>query len=288
MKKNIALVLSGGGARGCAHIGAIKVLEQHGYKITSIAGTSMGALVGGIYASGQLPQFEEWISKLDIKEVLRLIDFSISKKGLVKGKRIMAKIREIVPEHNIEDLPLPFCAVATDIVTESEVAFSEGNLFTAIRASISIPTVFQPVRVGKYILVDGGVTNPVPVNRVKRNKGDLLVVVDVSASIPYEKQQEETELVTDNRFTKQIERITGKLSNLTPSNTRNQIGIFNLTNRSIGTMIRTISDLTLKNEKPDLLINISQESFGIFDFYKAAEIIKEGERSTLEALNHFK
>jgi NTE family protein len=284
MKKNVALVLSSGGSRGCAHIGAINMLEKNGYKITSVAGTSMGALVGGIYATGQLQQFEEWISSLDILEVLRLIDFSISKKGLVKGKKIIDKIRQIVPERNIEDLSIPFCAVATDIIGETEAVFTEGNLFKAIRASISIPTVFQPVKIGDRYFVDGGLTNPIPVNRVKRYKGDLLIVVNVSSPISYEKKSIETEKLSDNRYSEQIKLIKEKLNNLIPTKKTDDIGIFNLTNNSIGTMMRKISDLTLEQQKPDLLINISKEAFGTYDFYKAKEIIIEGERATLDAL----
>ena len=284
MKKNVALVLSSGGSRGCAHIGAINMLEKNGYKITSVAGTSMGALVGGIYATGQLQQFEEWISSLDILEVLRLIDFSISKKGLVKGKKIIDKIRQIVPERNIEDLSIPFCAVATDIIGETEAVFTEGNLYKAIRASISIPTVFQPVKIGDRYFVDGGLTNPIPVNRVKRYKGDLLIVVNVSSPISYEKKSIETEKLSDNRYSEQIKLIKEKLNNLIPTKKTDDIGIFNLTNNSIGTMMRKISDLTLEKHKPDLLINISKEAFGTYDFYKAKEIIIEGERATLDAL----
>lgn len=284
MKKNVALVLSSGGSRGCAHIGAINMLEKNGYKITSVAGTSMGALVGGIYATGQLQQFEEWISSLDIMEVLRLIDFSISKKGLVKGKKIIDKIRQIVPERNIEDLSIPFCAVATDIIGETEAVFTEGNLYKAIRASISIPTVFQPVKIGDRYFVDGGLTNPIPVNRVKRYKGDLLIVVNVSSPISYEKKSIETEKLSDNRYSEQIKLIKEKLNNLIPTKKTDDIGIFNLTNNSIGTMMRKISDLTLEKHKPDLLINISKEAFGTYDFYKAKEIIIEGERATLDAL----
>lgn len=284
MKKNVALVLSSGGARGCAHIGAIKVLDRIGYKITSVAGTSMGALVGGIYATGQLQQFEEWISSLDIKEVLRLTDFSISKKGLVKGKKVIDKIKQIVPERNIEDLSIPFCAVATDIIEGTEAVFTEGNLYEAIRASISIPTVFQPVKIGNRYFVDGGLTNPIPVNRVKRYKDDLLVVVNVSSPVPYEKKSIEAEKLSDNKYSEQIKLIREKLDNLIPTKKTEDIGIFNLTNKSISTMMRKISDLTLEKHKPDLLINISKESFGTYDFYKAKEIIEEGERATLYAL----
>jgi NTE family protein len=284
MKRNIALVLSSGGARGCAHIGAIKVLKQNGFRITSVAGTSMGALVGGIYATGQLRQFEEWISSLDIREVLRLTDFSISKKGLVKGKRVIEKIKQIVPERNIEDLSVPFCAVATDIIEGTEALFTKGNLYEAIRASISIPTVFQPFRIGNRYYVDGGLTNPIPVNRVRRHIDDLLVVVNVSAPIPFEKSIIETEQPPDSKYSEQIRLIKEKLNNLIPTKKTEDIGIFNLTNKSISTMMRKISDLTLEKHQPDLLINISKESFGTYDFYKAKEIIKEGEIAALNAL----
>lgn len=247
----------------------------------------MGALVGGIYATGQLQQFEEWISSLDITEVLRLTDFSISKKGLVKGKKVIDNIKKIVPERNIEDLSVPFCAVATDIINGTEALFTEGNLFEAIRASISIPTVFQPLKIGNRYFVDGGLTNPIPVNRVRRYDGDLLVVVNVNAPVPYEKNNSEKEQFPDNKYSEQIKLIKEKLSNLIPTKKTEDIGIFNLTNKSISTMMRKISDLTLEKDKPDLLINISKESFGTYDFYRAKEIIKEGEEAARNALTTF-
>jgi NTE family protein len=291
--RNIALVLSSGGARGCAHIGVIKVLEKNGFKITSVAGTSMGALVGGIYSTGQLSAFEEWISTIDMMEVLRLTDFSISSKGLVKGKKVFERIREIVPDRNIEDLNIPFCAVATDILKGTEVVFSEGNLFEAIRASISIPNVFQPHRIGDMYLVDGGLLNPIPVNRVKRSGEDILVVVNVSAPIPWEHRDEEKELHSEHRYSEQIKAIREKLGNYFPfmdhdDDDENEeidgIGIFNLSSKSIGTMMRKIAELTLEKHQPDILINLPKESYGTYDFYKAKEIIEEGEEAALDAL----
>jgi NTE family protein len=284
MSKNIALVLSGGGARGYAHIGALKVLVQHGFNITSIAGTSMGALVGGIFATGQLQQFEEWVLSLDIMEVLKLTDFSISSKGLVKGKKVIDRIKQIVPDRNIEDLPIPFCAIATDIINGTEAIFTNGNLYDAIRASISIPTVFQPLQINDHYFVDGGLLNPIPVNRVKRHEGDMLFVVDVCSPIPYEKKNDEQEPLTGRKQAKQINLIQGKTNNIIPTKKNEELGIFNLTNRSIATMMRKISEFTLEKHHPDLLINISKESFNIYDFYKAKEIIKEGELATLSAL----
>jgi NTE family protein len=291
--RNTALVLSSGGARGCAHIGAIKVLEKHGFKITSVAGTSMGALVGGIYSTGQLSAFEEWISSLDMMEVLRLTDFSISSKGLVKGKKVFEKIREIVPDRNIEDLNIPFCAVATDILKGVEVVFNDGNLYDAIRASISIPNVFQPHRIGDMYLVDGGLMNPIPVNRVKRSGDDIMVVVDVSAPIHYEHREEVKEEHAEHRYSEQIMAIREKLGNYFPfmdndddddNDEIDGIGIFNLSSKSIGTMMRKIAELTLEKAQPDILINLPKESFSTYDFYKAKEIIEEGEAAAIDAL----
>jgi len=286
--KEIALVLSGGGARGYAHIGAIKVLEQHGFTITSVAGTSMGALVGGIYATGQLEAFKKWLISLDIREILRLTDVTISKKGLVKGEKVINKIKEIVPDRNIEDLRIPFAAVATDIITGKEVVFTSGDLYEAIRASISIPTVFQPHRIGDRYLVDGGILNPVPVNRVWRSGKDMLVVVNVCSAIPFPKPPEDSQQLAGSRNAKLAGLISTKLSSLKPAKKREDIGIFNLSNKSIATMIARISELTLEMHPPDLLISISKDSFNAFDFYKAGEIIHEGEVATLRALekNH--
>ncbi len=287
MSKNIALVLSSGGARGFAHVGAIKVLEQNGFNITSVAGTSMGAVVGGVFATGQIQHFEEWLITLDIMEVLRLTDFSISKKGFVKGKKIIEKIKEIVPERNIEDLLIPFCAVATDIINGREVYFTKGSLFEALRASISIPTVLQPLKIGNLFFVDGGLMNPIPVNRVKRHDGDLLVVVDVNSPELKISHNVENQHNHNRKYIKKIIEIQSKFSNIIPERDKDHIGVFNLTNRSIYTMMRKISELTLEKCQPDLLINISHESFNIFDFYKAKEIIQEGERATWAALEDF-
>jgi NTE family protein len=284
MKKNIALVLSSGGARGFAHIGAIKVLERQGFNITSVAGTSMGALIGGIYASGRLKEFEEWVDTLDRMEVLRLTDISISKKGLVKGIKIINKIKEIVPERNIEDLPLPYCAIATDLLRGEEKVFTEGSLFAAIRASISIPTFFQPYRKGKDYYVDGGLVNPIPINRVRRSGDDILAVVNVNSPLSHKPHDEKVERQDDNKLLGRIRQLHAKLNNQVPKNKTDDIGIFNLTNRSISIMLNQIADLTLANHQIDIMIEISKEAYGTYDFYKAREIIREGEKAAEKVL----
>lgn len=180
MSKKVALALASGGPRGFAYIGAIEELLRRGYEITSVAGTSAGALVGGIYAAGGLQAFKEWIFGLDPLKVVSLMDFSVSRNYLVKGEKVMEAIMERVPDVNIEDLPVPFTAVATDLYTGEEVLFREGPLFEAIRASISIPSMFKPVRWKGRTLVDGGMVNTLPLNRVQRTPGDILVGFNVN------------------------------------------------------------------------------------------------------------
>lgn len=285
MASNIALVLSSGGARGFAHIGAIKVLEERGYKITSVAGTSMGALVGGIYASGRLKEFEEWVSSLDVMEILKLTDISLSKKGLVKGDRIIDRMKEIVHDRDIEELPVPYCAVATDIIRGCERVFTSGSLFNAIRASISIPTFFQPFLLAGDYYVDGGLVNPIPINRVKRTAGDLLAVVNVNADIPHVRIERQEEEPGGRGYVKMIRNINARADKHIPKHKKDDIGIFNLNNRSISIMLNQIASLTLMDSRVDIMIQVAKESYGTYDFYKAAEIIKEGERATILALD---
>lgn len=177
---SVALVLSSGGPRGFAYIGAIEELLRRGYVISSVTGTSAGALVGGIYATGGLEAFKEWITGLTPAQVMTLMDPALSRTALVKGERLMREIRKRVPEVNIEDLPIPFTAVATDLYTGEEILFREGPLFDAVRASISIPSMFVPVRMGTRMLIDGGICNTFPLNRAIRTEGDILVGFNVN------------------------------------------------------------------------------------------------------------
>ena len=178
--KNVALALSSGGPRGFAYIGAIEVLQERGYRITSVAGASAGALVGGIFAAGGLDAFKEWLYGLDPVQVVSLMDYAPSKNYLVKGDRVIRAIRKRVPDVRIEELPIPFAAVATDLFTGEEVVFREGPLFDAIRASISIPSMFRPVKWRGRTLVDGGLVNTFPLGRVQRSGDDILVGFNVN------------------------------------------------------------------------------------------------------------
>src|SRR5574344_866559 len=178
--KDVALVLSSGGPRGFAYIGAIEELESRGYNITSVAGCSIGSLVGGIYAAGGLKDFKKWLFRLDNSRLMSLLDVSLSKSYLVKGDKVISAIKEVVPDVNIEDLRIPYAAVATDLYTGEEVVFREGKLFDAIRASISIPSLFRPMAYGGHKLIDGGIVNTAPFSIVHRNGHDILVSFDVN------------------------------------------------------------------------------------------------------------
>ena len=178
--KDVALVLSSGGPRGFAYIGAIEELESRGYNITSVAGCSIGSLVGGIYAAGGLEDFKKWLFQLNNYRLLSLLDVSLSKSYLVKGEKVIDAIKKVVPNVNIEDLRIPYRAVATDLYTGEEVVFKEGKLFDAVRASISIPSLFRPVKYGYHTLIDGGAVNTAPFSIVPRNGHDILVSFDVN------------------------------------------------------------------------------------------------------------
>lgn len=180
--RNVALVLSSGGARGLAHVGAIDELTSSGYRIRSIAGSSMGALVGGVYATGKLKEFKEWMMSIDKRKMFSLMDLSLSISHIVKGDKVIDALKSFVPDVNIEDLPIEYKAVATDWENGREVVYDKGSLFEAIRASISIPLFFNPVWREDMVLVDGGIINPLPLKQGSQMSGELLVAVNVSGS----------------------------------------------------------------------------------------------------------
>ena len=323
-KKNVALVLSSGGPRGFAYIGAIEALEEHGYTITSIAGTSIGSLVGGIYAAGKLAEFKEWLYSLNAWEVFSLMDLSIGKNHFVKGERIIEAIMEIVPNVKIEDLPIPYRAVATDLYTGREVVFDHGPLFRAIRASISIPSLFRPVKYGLTTLIDGAISNCLPLNRVKRTEGDLLVAFDVNDVNEEEinlilRREHEARLIdkqfelevheelldvihdfkhdTDMSLIKRLKH-AGSRSMEVLKDVFNYRRAFNeddsldygenyydLLDRTFSLMNHKNTELMLELYKPDILVKMPFDSYGeISDYAKAREISDRGYQLMKEAL----
>ena len=284
MKKKIALVLSGGGARGLAHIGAIETLESHGYEITSIAGCSMGALIGGMYAAGKLPEVKDWVLALDRRKVLSLVDFSLSLTHLVKGDRVMEALKEIVPDVNIEDLPIPYTAVATDWNSGKEVVFDHGSLYDAIRASISIPLFLNPVRREDMLLVDGGLVNSLPLNRVVRHSGDLLFGINVST------HDYQGELLMEQFVQRKL------LSKSMPAAVMNcimkhfegiNINYVTLLMRTIAIMLEQNTRQQILISRPDLVVQVPMKRYGVFDFDEAAAILQIGKHKTSRALRRF-
>ena len=252
--KNINLVLSGGGARGMAHIGVIEELIKQGFIIKSISGTSMGALVGAVYALGKLEEYKQWLYTLGKYEVFKLVDFTLSKQGFIKGDKIFDKMGEFISDSTFDQLPIPLSISATNISTNKEVVFKSGSVFDAVRASISIPNVFTPVEKNDSILIDGGVVNNLPISTIKRFDGDLLVVVDVNSTHALE-------------------------------NTNNKLGYFDIINKSMLLLMERVTELTIEKYKPDIIIKVDGESAGLLDFHNAQKMVEIGRSEAVKSLN---
>lgn len=283
-QKDVALVLSSGGARGLAHIGAIEELESRGYRIRSIAGTSMGALVAGMYATGHLKAYREWMKTIDKRRIRELTDYSPSLDHLVQGKRIIDTLKTIAPDCDIDDLPIPYAAVATDWESGHEVVFTHGSLYAAIRASISLPAFFSPVRTGGKILIDGGTTNPLPLNRVARQPGDLLVAVNVcghdyEAEFALKRMAEERRLAS-SRWLRLARRIL-------PEGVDPNFNYFTLLNRTASIMIHQNAQLSLRLTPPDILLDLPLRRYGGFDYDKSERVIAIGRERMAKVLDQY-
>jgi len=296
MAKNVALVLSSGGARGIAHIGVIEELTNSGYTITSVAGASMGALVGGILAKGTLPEFTAWLLAFTKMDVIKFMDLTIGPGGLIKGEKLMKVLEDYVGDVRIEDLTIPFSCVAADLIGHKEYVFSQGSLLQAIRASSSIPTVLMPVSLDGMMLVDGGVLNPLPLDLVKRLKDDILIAVNVNANIPYEppiQKPEHADLeknygkmraalnekwagVVDHYIEKYR---NGKTTKPKPAN------MFDIISESIILAQNKAAEIYIEKYKPDILIETSVDTASTFDFYKSEELIEAGRIACRKALD---
>lgn len=324
MKKEVALVLSSGGPRGFAYIGAIEELERRGYRITSIAGTSIGSLIGGIHAAGRLNELKAWLYDLDSWKVFTLMDLSIGKNHLLKGDKLIHAIKQIVPEIDIEDLRIPFKAVATDLYTGEEVVFDSGSLFQAIRASISIPSLFRPVRYGYRTLIDGGIANTLPLNRVHRNGNDILVAFNVNdvdvdevrkniideANQAQEKAQQQKELDAETKAVMDSIRHNPSMTFLDKMKLAGQQGrkviehaindngadeshemgenYYGILTRTFSLMNHVNSKLAAELYRPDILVNMPFDAYGdISDYAKADEIAEAGRTLMKTALDRY-
>lgn len=295
--KKVALALASGGPRGFAYIGAIEELQSRGYEITSVSGTSAGALVGGIFAAGGMQAFKEWLYGLDPVKVMALMDFSFSKNYLVKGDKVIKAIKERVPDICIEDLPIPFTAVATDLYTGEEVVFRDGPLFDAIRASISIPSMFRPVKWKGRTLVDGGMVNTFPLNRVQRTPGDILVGFNVNEIDAAEIQgflDSRAALMESRDGLPLISRIQTDLQafrlDMDGRNERLPVkaddNFASILQRSFGIMNGTIARMGIDACPPDVLASLPFDSYhGVYGYTHAQEIVERGRAIMAQALD---
>ena len=184
-KKTVSLVLGSGGARGLAHIGVIRWLEEHDFEIVSVSGCSIGTIVGGVYAAGKLDEFEDWMRTITKFDIVSLMDFNWGKGGLIKGDKVMNRLSHILGDLRIEDLSIPYTAVAADISNEKEVWLQKGSLTQAIRASISLPLYLMPIELNGRILIDGGVLNPVPIAPTFADHSDITLAVNLAGELSH-------------------------------------------------------------------------------------------------------
>lgn len=305
--RRIALVLGSGGARGLAHIGVIETLQSRGYEIAAVAGSSMGALVGGVFAAGRLNDYRDWACGLERGDVLRLLDFAFGHPGLIRGERVIGALRELVGDHRIENLPIPYTAVASDLDRQREVWFTKGPLFDAIRASIAIPMVFTPHRVDGRELVDGGLLAPVPIAATRAMRADRVFTVDVNtigpwlppalategqapseASHPLAADEEDSAAQEPSLRVRMATLWQGLVerNGTGESNGGKQRGVMDLMSRALDTMQARVARLQLALDPPDLEIEIDRHACQFYEFWRAKEMIEIGRAATLKALDN--
>jgi len=281
----ISLVLGSGGARGLAHIGVIQWLTDAGYAIRSISGTSIGALVGGIYAAGKLDLYAEWVLALERMHVLRLLDPAFGSAGLLKGERVINVLRELIGDCNIEALPISYTAVATDLDSGQEVWLRSGKLFDAIRASMATPLVFTPVTHGDRTLVDGAVVNPVPIAPTLDDVTKLTIAVCLSG--PSEARApppRSASLINDNIYGNRIRKFVGSMRPI-PVPKRTSRGLIEVAFISMQVMQDTIARLRLSAYSPDVTVEIPRNACGFFEFWRAEELIALGRERAAQAFS---
>jgi NTE family protein len=279
-QQTVSLVLGSGAARGLAHIGVIECLIEHGYRIDSISGASMGALVGGIYAAGRLDSYKQWVLALEKMDVIRFLDLAFSSEGLFKGDRLMDALREMVGDHRIEDLPIAYTAVACDLERQREVWLTDGSLFDAIRASIAIPTVFTPHRYRGMRLLDGGLLNPVPIAPTFKDFTDLTIAVDLNGMRAVSGVSDATgevpAQVSSSPRHATVQRFLDSIQNSIGQRQESDLGLFDLLSSSFETMQNAISSIKLATYAPDMCIDIPRSACKAYEFDRAAELIELG------------
>lgn len=312
-RTRVALALGSGGARGYAHIGVIQVLEERGYEIVNIAGASMGALVGGLRAAGRLEPYTEWAVSLTQREVLRLMDPSLTAPGAIRAEKVLAKVGEILGGALIEDLPVPFTAVATDLLARREVWFQSGPLDVAIRASIALPTVITPVMVNGRLLADGALMNPIPIAPTVASQADVTVAVSVSGETSasrtptqetgVERPVEEwldrvrrgAARVLDRDLSRRVvKRLVRTAKNGAPAEPVEEgplgalppgLRLLDVVELSLDAMQSVVAGYRLAGYPPDLMISMPKSAANTLDFHRAVELIALGREAATRAID---
>lgn len=303
-RKTVSLAMGSGGARGFAHIGVIEILNEEGFVIDNIAGSSMGACVGGIYCAGKLEPFKDWVLKLNKRETFRLMDFTMSTQGVLKGQKVLDHLKTILGEIRIEDFDIPYTAIATDVITKEEVWMRKGDLYSVIRASSSIPTLMMPAKMGDRLLVDGGVLNPLPIEPLMPKRSDLLVAVNINAFPENHTRHREVEL--DQGFNSDVSDAEAKAYTTRMVNTvrswlnmsrteeptdkqqDNALSYLGMLNKTFDFMQDKMCEQSVNLYKPDIVVNIPREVGTTLEFYRAKEMIEEGRNAARKAVDRWK
>lgn len=295
MKRQIALALSGGGARGMAEIGVIRELLARGYAIHSISGCSIGSVVGAMYAMGKLDEFSDFLLQDGAQAVFSQLDFTFSDHGFIKGKKLIERLQEFAPDCNIEDLPVKLVIVATDMNTGEDVVYRTGSVYRAIRASVAIPAVITAVEEAGHWLVDGGVVNPLPIKQLHRIPDDLLVAVNLYASPVFpsdkdvagsEKEQAAGGVMSQMRARwSELKAWKGSLVHSVFDDTHRKMGYFTTLRLMSELASKRLAEISVQTGHVDLLIEIPIASCGLFSFDKALPMIQLGQEKAREKLD---
>ncbi len=274
-----------------AHIGIIDELVRNGFEIKAISGSSMGALIGGIYAMGQLDVYTRWVTGLERRDVIRLLDLTFARSGLIKGDRIISVLKSLIGDANIEDLPIRFTAVATEVEDEKEVWFNHGSLFDAIRASISIPTVFTPHHYcGKHFL-DGGLINPIPIAPTLEDETDLTIAVNLSGkpekAVEIKPPASKDNNQQRNSYQIRIAQFIDELKLRFDRQPEGALGVLDVIIKSMNIMENTLAETQLITYSPDIIIEIPRNVCNFYEFHRAREMIDVGRKKTKAVLAHY-
>ena len=281
-KTTVSLVLGSGGARGLAHIGVIHWLEENGYEIRSISGASIGALIGGIYACGKLDVYEKWVRAITKIQIVKLLDMSWGKQGLVEGDRIIETLKELVGDRKIEDLPIKYTAVAANVRREKEIWLTSGSLFDAIRASISLPLFFTPFDLNGVKLLDGGILNPVPIAPTFEDHTDMTIAVNLGATPTRQappaakKVAEDTNNSAVGRLQDKINKFIDERMNRGSDGETDGWTMLDIADQTFDAMQGTIARQKLASYPPDHTIEIARNACGTLEFDRADEMITLG------------